>query len=204
MRNVAERIEIPGWHFHRFPYKVTINPQDRSRGCQLVQKENYTCGPLTAVKFVDSLFRLSINHNIRFTDCRAKQWIQVENWNVLKKSISFDTLICSNKRNNRAWNQKSPDGKKLLVRWRLYWLRNTDITEVHLRSKGSRTRTNYLFLYTHPKYLTTKKTIMTIWSSWKKIWPHVLAWIKHTSGQKGSKKRPAKQKRGRQKGSNMY
>ena len=111
----SKQVRVPGWHKHWFPYKVTINSQDRSRGCGLTQTENYTCGPLTVVKFVDSLYRLNIHHNVRFTGPRAKQRIEDDNWNVLGESIPFGKFPFDKHKNDQAWKQMGPDGKTVLV-----------------------------------------------------------------------------------------
>jgi hypothetical protein len=67
------------------------------------------------VKFVDSLYRLNIHHNVRFTGPRAKQRIEDDNWNVLGESIPFGKFPFDKHKNDQAWNQKSPDGKTELV-----------------------------------------------------------------------------------------
>jgi hypothetical protein len=67
------------------------------------------------VKFVDSLYRLNIHHNVRFTGPRARQRIEDDNWNVLGESIPFGKFPFDKHKNDQAWNQKSPDGKVLVT-----------------------------------------------------------------------------------------
>jgi hypothetical protein len=67
------------------------------------------------VKFVDSLYRLNIHHNVRFTGPRARQRIEDDNWNVLGESIPFGKFPFDKHKNDQAWNQRKPDGKTVLV-----------------------------------------------------------------------------------------
>ena len=83
------QIEISGWCRHWLPYRVAVNCKDRTRDSGLTQVADYTCGPLTVVKFVDALFRLSLRSNVKFTGPRAKQRIMKEKWNTLGNSIPF-------------------------------------------------------------------------------------------------------------------
>mgnify|MGYP006167488963 CR=1 FL=1 len=98
-----KQIEISGWCRHWFPYRVAVNCKDRTRDSGLTQVEDYTCGPLTVVKFVDALFRLSLRANVKFTGPRAKQRIVDEEWNTLGKSIPFDIPFDKKKGNKPSW-----------------------------------------------------------------------------------------------------
>ena len=114
-----KQIEISGWCRHWFPYRVAVNCRDRTRDSGLTQVEDYTRGPLTVVKFVDALFRLSLRANVKFTGPRAKQRIVDEEWNTLGKSIPFDIPFDKKRGTNRhgkmhgiAWVTKKRGRKK--------------------------------------------------------------------------------------------
>jgi hypothetical protein len=88
----------------------------------LAQTDDYSCGPLTIVKFVDSLFRLNKQRDVKFIGTRARQRLIEEKWNVLGKSIPFQFEIESATTSNisdlswkQAWHQKGEDGSVLVT-----------------------------------------------------------------------------------------
>jgi hypothetical protein len=115
------QIKISGWCRHWFPYRVAVNCEDRTRDSGLTQVEDYTCEPLTVVKFVDPLFRLSLCANVKSTGPRAKQRIVEEQWNTLGNSIPFvipfDTENDNKPSCTKAWNSlgKNKKGKKKVL-----------------------------------------------------------------------------------------
>ena len=93
---------MKGWHHHWFPYRLTVNTEDRRRGSGLFQQNGWTCGPLTVVKFIDTLFRLKLNHDVKFLGPRARQRIVEEKWNTLGTSRPFPDTITEHW--EEAWN----------------------------------------------------------------------------------------------------
>ena len=88
----------------------------------MAQTDDYSCGPLTIVKFVDSLFRLHKQRDVKFIGTRARQRLIEEKWNVLGKSIPFQFEIESATTSNisdlswkQAWHQKGEDGSVLVT-----------------------------------------------------------------------------------------
>ena len=101
---------------------MNVNPRDPNRQSDLAQTEEYSCGPLTIVKFVDLLFRLNNQRDVKFTGICAKQRIIDENWNVLRNSVPFQIRFESEECKetldhswNQAWHQKSANEKILVT-----------------------------------------------------------------------------------------
>ena len=90
----------------------------------MAQSEEYTCGPLTIVKFIDALFRLSCGDNVKFTGVWAIQRIIDQKWNTLGKSIPFTISFDAEDKNDildTSWdNELKTDAPK--PSWENSWI----------------------------------------------------------------------------------
>ena len=53
-----------------------------------MQEQGWTCGPVTIVKFVETLFRLHVESGVRFDGPRAIHRIEHDGWNTLGKAVA--------------------------------------------------------------------------------------------------------------------
>jgi hypothetical protein len=83
------------------PYKVRINHKG---GSLLIQEQGWTCGPVTIVKLVETLFRLHVEFDVKFLGPRAKVRIDHDGWNTLGSAVADLPLLHGAPFD--AWNPK--------------------------------------------------------------------------------------------------